>query len=178
MTEIAARGSQLSPCGAYRYSLTFGWVRAREQLQLLTVCIMHPSMTDGQYDDPVVNKCISLAMRNGYNGLRIVALYARRVAQAADLRTLADPIGPDNQEALETALAGPGAFVCAWGQLRWGGAAQPEAVGRFVTTARQTALSCFGKHTDGTPRSPMHISPTAGLVPWVPPCTAVAQAGG
>lgn len=58
-------GADISPCGAYRYTLWRRWGDGR----VLTVIGLNPSTADATQDDPTIRRCIGFARREGCAGL-------------------------------------------------------------------------------------------------------------
>ncbi len=76
---------------------------------------MNPSTADATVDDPTVSKCIKLARFWEYGGIVLVNLFAWRATNKSVLRTVADPIGPRNDQEIMKALVGVEDVLLAWG---------------------------------------------------------------
>lgn len=106
----------LSPCGRYRY-----WLR-RPMLNLLppvAFLMLNPSTADATDDDPTIRRCLGYARDWGLGDLIVVNLFAWRSTNPNELYLAADPVGPDNDDAIVAAVelvtAAGGKAVAAWG---------------------------------------------------------------
>lgn len=102
----------LSRCRTYRYELWRQW-------GVGPPCVfvgLNPSTADETSDDPTIRKCVAYAKRWGYGSLCMVNLFAFRATQPKDLRTAADPIGPENDATLRRVAKKAGIIIAAWGK--------------------------------------------------------------
>ena len=166
--------AEISACGQYRYLLTRWWGdqsltnRMRQRSPLFVM--LNPSTADATQDDHTIRKCRGFATRWGYEGFKVVNLYAYRATDPRDLRDAGYPVGPINQPVVTTeifsALRLNVPIVCAWG-----GMAEPTAVERFrgwVAEARgEVDLHCLGvTGKSGMPRHPLMLAYATPLEPW------------
>lgn len=156
-------GALISPCGVYRYALERRWRSAPP----MVFCMLNPSTADAEVDDPTIRRCKSFAEREGCGGIYVVNLFAFRATNPTDLKSAADPVGPDNVRAIGEGLlislmGGP--FVAAWGahSLAGGQAA------RLVERARDfdVKIHCLGKTQTGAPKHPLYLRADAPLEVW------------
>ncbi len=109
------RDACISLDGLYRYSLTRIW-NPRSGQRLMGVIMLNPSKADANDDDPTINLCIKTAMKYGFDGIYVVNLFAWRCKDPNALTRVADPLGPDNNEAIWEMLARTSDVrVAAWG---------------------------------------------------------------
>jgi len=101
----------LSPCGLYRYELSREWGRGPK----LAFIMLNPSTADAEVDDPTIRRCKGFARDAGYDGIVVGNLFAWRATKPTELKTVADPIGPDNYTALTNIISNAPIVVCAWG---------------------------------------------------------------
>lgn len=103
--------ARFSSCMQYRYELTRRWGDGAE------VCwvMLNPSTADAAKDDPTIRRCVGFAKRWGYGALTVVNLFAWRSTQRAVLKTLADPVGTDNDRSILEAVGRSESTVIAWG---------------------------------------------------------------
>lgn len=145
------RDALISPDGLYRYWLTREWGNAPG------ICwvMLNPSTADADVDDPTIRRCISFSKREGFGWLVVVNLYAYRATDPAVLRTVADPIGPDNNGHIETAIEGTVTTVAAWG------AHEPPP---WSQIRQGYPMDCLGTTKAGHPRHPLYVK---GDTPFV-----------
>lgn len=105
----------LSACGKYRYALGRAWdplerewdVRYElgrsdweENRPVFSIVMLNPSTADHAVDDPTIRKCIHFAKQEGCGALLVRNLFAWRATDPKELRGVADPAGPRNEEVL------------------------------------------------------------------------------
>lgn len=144
----------LSPCQPYRYALWRKWSDAPPVLFVM----LNPSTADETQDDPTIRRCMAFARQWGHGGLIVGNLFALRSPHPADLRTCADPIGPDNDAWLIRLAQQSTAAVAAWGNH-----------GAFMNRGQEVAarfpkLRCLGLTKRGQPRHPLYVPADASLV--------------
>lgn len=143
------KGARFSPCGLYRYLLWREWDGTRA---VLVWVMLNPSTADAEHDDATIRKVIGFAKAWGYGSILVLNLFAYRSTKPAGLRTVADPIGPDNDAILLTIAAKGVDVVCAWGANA--DPARALAVRRYF---QRIPLTCLGTTKDGQPRHPLYV---------------------
>lgn len=146
--------------GEYRYTLLRRW---REGPQVCWV-MLNPSTADAFEDDPTIRRCISFSKREGFGGLVVVNLFARRCTRPVHLKDPGDPVGPRNDKSTWQAIAASHDVYAAWG-------ACPLAVQRAGTVkayAEACGLDvwCLGTTKAGAPKHPLYVKGDAELVRW------------
>lgn len=101
----------LSPCGLYRYKLAREWGTGHK----LAFIMLNPSTADAEQDDPTIRRCMRFARDTSFDGIEVGNLFAWRATKRAELTTVPDPIGPDNDAALIEVIKRAPIVVCAWG---------------------------------------------------------------
>lgn len=144
----------LSRCQTYRYALWRRWSDAPPVLFIM----LNPSTADETQDDPTIRRCMAFARRWGHGGIVVGNLFALRSPHPADLRTCADPIGPDNDAWLTRLAQDCTAVVGAWGNH-----------GTFMNRGQEVAarfpnLRCLGLTKRLQPRHPLYVPADAPLV--------------
>jgi hypothetical protein len=86
-----------SPCRKYRYTLTRTWV---PDLPLINFVMLNPSTADEVVNDPTVERCERRARMWNCGGLIVTNIFAWRSTDPDELRRVADPVGPDKDDAL------------------------------------------------------------------------------
>lgn len=102
----------LSPCGAYRYTLTRG---AGLGARLVNWIMLNPSTADAHINDPTIIRCIGYTRDWGYGDLVVTNLFSLRSTDPKGLRGHPDPVGPDNDRHLAEQARRADLVVCAWG---------------------------------------------------------------
>ena len=154
-----SRDAVISPCGRYRYRLTRTWDHAKPPLPWI---MLNPSTADANIDDPTIRRCMSFARREGAGGIEVLNLFALRSPKPSDLRKVADPIGPDNDEWIREVLHPHGRVVAAWGAYSaW------ERVAEVMDLVRGIRFLCLGRTGAGHPKHPLYISGDQPLVDFV-----------
>lgn len=158
-----ARTAILSPDGRYRYRLTRWWESGYHRRCVFVM--LNPSTADANIDDPTIRRCMSFARREGYGGIEVVNLFAMRTTRPVHLKEAADPVGPENNSYLRSALIGHSMVIAAWGAHKM--AAIP---GRALAAMANGAppLHCLGTTKDGSPRHPLYLKETTPLQRWEP----------
>lgn len=108
---ILPPGALFSACDTYRYLLWRHWADG----PFCCFIMLNPSTADATRNDPTVRRCIGFAKSWGFAGLDVVNIFALRSTDPKVLRKHADPIGPDNDEAIRVAVRRCHLVVCAWG---------------------------------------------------------------
>lgn len=163
------KGAEISPCGTYRYRL---WRHWGDSYRRLTFVMLNPSTADAKDDDPTIRKCMGFARRLGYSGISIVNLFALRATDPRELTKAEDPVGPENDETLRTALATAHRFVVAWGASTKAKKVFQPRRDWFVEECRPLIddgrALCLGTTKSGEPRHPLMLSYDTSLERWRP----------
>jgi hypothetical protein len=162
--DVDDRGAVFSPCGRYRYRLwrATGAPRDRRDRRVLWV-MLNPSTADADRDDATIRRVIGFSRRWGYWRLDVCNLFAWRATDPAELTTVADPVGPENDghivQACETA-----ADVI----LAWGGCMPPRFGNRPLAVLRllNRPLHCLGRTQAGQPAHPLRLPNDLDTMPW------------
>jgi hypothetical protein len=157
------RSATFDPTGQYRYLLQRRW-QARGAT--VTFIMLNPSQADAQRDDPTLRACLGFAQRWGYARLVVVNLFAYRTPYPRCLKTLADPIGPENDAYVLQAAAAAAQIILAWGN---GGSLghRDQAILRLLAPYPQN-LFCLGLTQAGQPRHPLYLQRTLKPMRWLP----------
>jgi hypothetical protein len=116
--------------------------------------MLNPSTATHQALDPTVRRCIGYAEEWGYEELEVGNLFAFRATDPRELRTAADPVGPDNDAHLVGLADRCLLVVCAWG-ARGGLNGRAEAVCRLLAGRPLHLLRLTG---GGHPGHPLYLS--------------------
>lgn len=163
--EVYADAS-LSPCGTYRYVLTRDWF-PKTRGHVLWI-MLNPSKADALVDDPTIRRCIGFARSWGFDGITVCNLFALRSRDPELLRAHPDPVGPANDDVLETLLAakGTGLAVAAWG-VNGAWMRRDLDVIRLAKFAGRD-LHALRITRAGHPAHPLYLPADTTPVPWFP----------
>jgi hypothetical protein len=158
----------ITPDGRYRYHL-------RRQLAddptapAMVFIMLNPSTADATTDDATIRRCKGFAEREGYGALEVVNLFAWRATDPQELRTVPDPVGPDNDRHILAAATRAGTVVAGWGAYVLSlGMVGAERVGWVAGKLERAGvqLCCLGISGAGQPRHPLMLRADAPLQPW------------
>ena len=155
--DTMRREATFDPTTLYRYSLRRCWDDTRTGVCWI---MLNPSTADEFRDDPTVRRCINFSRQWGYGSLEVVNIFAYRATLPSDLWPLDDPIGPDNDAAIDAAAARASLVVAAWGTH--GGYRGRGA----EVAARLTGAKCLGLSKGGYPRHPLYVRGNVQLVEY------------
>lgn len=169
--EVPDRYAVISDDGLYRYTLGRVW---GDPGSAAVFVMLNPSTADADQDDPTIRRCIGFAKALGCGALHVVNLYAYRATNPADLWTVPDPVGPDNDQILADAAHRAQVehrpLIVAWGaNARADRVEQVLALPGF----RDNALA-LGVTKAGAPRHPLYLRADARAERWPDPATQVA----
>lgn len=88
-TPDVQKAAYLSADGLYRFALHRWW---GDGIRLGFV-MLNPSTADAEIDDPTIRRCMGFARTLGFDGIRVVNLYAYRATKPADLWKADEPTG-------------------------------------------------------------------------------------
>ena len=107
-------GACFSPCRVWRYTLWRRW----EECDLSRMCVfvcLNPSTADETKNDPTVTRCINFSKAWGFSGFVMLNLFGFRATDPKEMKAAADPVGPENDSAIEAVCRQAGRVVFAWG---------------------------------------------------------------
>lgn len=106
------RDATFSPCETYRYQLHREW---HQGLPTVLFVMLNPSTADANVDDNTIQRCIGYGMQWGYGRLLVGNLFGLRSTDPDNLKTVEDPVGPDNDRHLIEMAGQADLVVAAWG---------------------------------------------------------------
>ncbi len=116
-SKVSARFSE---CGKYRYELAEIWDPRRP---LILWILMNPSVACLDYSDPTLRRTGNFARAWGYGGQLIGNVHAYRATDKNRLLAVQDPVGPENDAAIQAMARRAKTVVLAYG-------APPKKLGR------------------------------------------------
>ena len=156
------REAVISGCGQYRYLLRRVWDEDKEQV---TFVMLNPSTADAETDDATIRSCVRLSKSWGYGGFGVVNLFAWRATDPKELTKAVDPIGPMNDDHIETAVVYTDFTVCAWGAHKMAAERAPRVLD--IICRRRDYAHCIGTTKSGAPKHPLYIK--TGTMPEIYP---------
>ena len=149
-----------SDCESYRYLLTRVWGSGPKALFIM----LNPSTATEVQNDPTVERCERRARALGFGSFRVTNIFAYRATDPQVMRSVADPVGPDNDAAIWRSLDWADQVICAWGNhgLHMGRGAQVRAMLRD-SGARLFHLGLTGQDQ---PRHPLYVGYDQQPQPW------------
>lgn len=151
-------GAIFSPCRRYRYLL---WRRWNDK----PACVfgmLNPSDADAAINDRTVARCQKWAYAWGFGALFVWNLFAFRTKHPLEMMAAADPIGPDNDRYILSAVANAGLIVCAWGSN--GGYLDRDR--HVLALLRGHDLYALAFTNDQRPRHPLYLSGRSTPTLW------------
>lgn len=106
------RGAYFSPCRAYRYKLWRTWDSTKPKVMFL---MLNPSTADEVHNDPTVERCERRARLMGFGGLVVCNIFAYRATDPQEMKSVIDPVGPENNQVIAALANDVAQIVCAWG---------------------------------------------------------------
>ncbi|HHS94141.1 MAG TPA: DUF1643 domain-containing protein [Rhodobacterales bacterium] len=142
-----------SDCERYRYSLTRVWEPGGRKVLFV---MLNPSTATEVQNDPTVERCERRARALGFGAFRVANIFAWRDTDPRKMRAAADPVGPDNDEAIAASAAWADQVICAWG-THGAHLARGVAVEALLRKPGQP-LYHLGLTKAGHPKHPLYIS--------------------
>lgn len=145
--------AQFSTDRVYRYDLLRKWNQGNS---ICTFVLLNPSTADEFTNDPTVARCQKRAQMLGFDGVRVLNVFAYRSTDPKKLREVSDPIGAENDGVIsfimgkrETKLV-----ICGWGMHAG------DRGRRVLELIRNSGKPphALGLNSDGSPQHPLYLS--------------------
>jgi hypothetical protein len=146
----------------YRYVLWRGWEPisgALTQSGYVAFVGLNPSEAKATVDDLTVRRCWRWARAWGYSRMAMLNVFAYRSASPKALGTVADPVGPSNDDRIREITASADLVIAAWG-LR--GSARENVVADLILRDRDD-IHVLALTREFHPRHPRGLA--SSLVP-------------
>ncbi|NLS19850.1 DUF1643 domain-containing protein [Rhizobium sp. P40RR-XXII] len=162
---LLQRTAIFSECGLYRYLLEHDFGGSGP---VVSLGMINPAEANEEKNDHTMTKVDGFCARLGASKVVVWNPFALVAKDVRDLRTAADPIGPENDAYIERAIRGADIHIVAWGPLsklpkpllnRW------RSVVDVLNRAGAKPM-CWGTALDGHPRHPLMLAYATPLVPW------------
>lgn len=154
--------TRFSDCKKYRYTLVRKFHDVPKPNYLIFL-MLNPSKADEIADDPTIKRCISFAKQMGYDGLLVLNCYAYRSTDARQLKLVADPIGPENDNYIKSYASLFPDVICAWGNN-----AEKHRAASVVKILKEVGAKmwCFKINGTGHPKHPLFVSSNQEPIPF------------
>ena len=176
--EYVDKGAKFSTCERYRYRLWRQWQpqisqplqgeRVTRESSLPHVCVfvgLNPSTADGERDDPTIRRCVGFAKALGCDRVEIVNLFAFRATKPQTMQAAREPVGAQNNAAIEAVCKKANYCIAAWG-VRGGFEGRDRVVCQMLSGLR-IPLYCLGLTKGGFPKHPLYLPKSTPIRPWL-----------
>lgn len=154
-TDISVYSSDMK----YRYAFARWW--ASDGPFVLWVGANPGTGDTEQRHRPTLDRCITRSRAWSTSGVLVGNLFAARSKAIKEIRSMSDPVGPHNDEALLLLTRLADRTIVAWGN--WGRMGERAVrVGRLLSEPK-----CLGLTAAGQPRHPLYVPLSESLVPWL-----------
>jgi hypothetical protein len=154
-----------STCRRYRYTLTHDFADlfgAPAGAGYVAWIGLNPSTADEGRLDPTLWRLRAYTHRFGFRAFKMLNLFAYRATDPCVLKTVADPVGPENDHYLLEVCRQAALVVCCWG-------ADGEDRGRdrqVIELLRGIPLHALALTKMGHPRHPLYLKGTCRPIPF------------
>ena len=135
----------LSADNIYRYQLSRIWDEEKPKILFI---MLNPSTADEFVEDPTIRRVVNYAKDWGYGGVYVGNLYAFRSTDPKGLKCIADPIGPENINHIQTLISLVDKVIYAWGNEQ----KEPNWLKKIVETPY-----CIEISKKGIPKHPLYL---------------------
>ncbi|RBI73965.1 hypothetical protein DQW77_08200 [Roseovarius sp. TE539] len=151
-----------SDCEKYRYLLTRTWDTCGQRALFI---MLNPSTATEVQNDPTVERCERRARTLGFGAFRVTNIFAWRETDPGKMRAVPDPVGPENDHAIEESCAWADRIIAAWGAH----GAHLNRGARVRDLLRRTGrpVHHLGLTQAGHPRHPLYIAYSKEPEPWL-----------
>jgi hypothetical protein len=150
-------GAIFSPCRTWRYQL---WRRWDPDKPTVLFIALNPSTADAEKLDPTCTRCMDFAKRWGFGTYLMCNLFGFRSTDPRGLATAADPVGPENDWHIQTAVESATTVVAAWGRHQGIG----ERAGEVLSMI--PVAHCLRVTKNGFPWHPLYVPGNTRLVEY------------
>ncbi|HEX6285988.1 MAG TPA: DUF1643 domain-containing protein [Acidimicrobiia bacterium] len=145
----------------YRYWLTRVWDVGQPPVSWV---MLNPSTATETVDDPTIRRVVAFSRLWGFGSALVVNLFALRSVSPETLARHPDPVGPENDSAIERAIGSADLVVVAWGNhgLKLNPKTRTPRSSEVAALLSGVNPRCLGLTASGQPRHPLYL----------PSCTA------
>ena len=164
-------GAVFSPCRKYRYSLWRRWDCRRTLFDITStgddLCGfigVNPSTADEIENDRTVSRCITFARDWGFTGMVMLNCFGYRNTDPEIMFAEDEPVGPENNDALEYFVNRLPRIVAAWGNAGLHRGRSTEV--RQILRGRDNVFH-LGMTEAGEPKHPLYLLRTTEPELWL-----------
>ena len=139
------KGAIFSTDNIYRYQLSRIWDDSKPKILFI---MLNPSTADEFVEDPTIRRVVNYAKDWGYGGVYVGNLYAFRSTDPKGLKSIADPVGPENINHIQTLISLVDKVIYAWGNEQ----KEPDWLKKIVETPY-----CIEISKKGIPKHPLYL---------------------
>ena len=139
------KAAVLSADNSYRYQLSRIWDEEKPKILFI---MLNPSTADEFVEDPTIRRVVNFAKDWGYGGVYVGNLYAFRSTDPKGLKSIEDPIGPENMTHIQALISLVDKVVYAWGNDQ----KEPEWLKKIID-----APYCIEISKKGIPKHPLYL---------------------
>lgn len=153
--------ARYSDCEEYRYDLTRVWDETGRKVMFL---MLNPSTATEVQNDPTVERCERRARTLGYGAFRVCNIFAYRATDPKVMRSVDDPVGPLNDDAIRQGIDWADDVVAAWGTH---GAHMKRGIAvEQLLRDTQAKPKHLGLSKEGHPKHPLYIGYAVQPADW------------
>lgn len=152
-----------SPDRVYRYELTREVNALGEGM--VAFGMLNGSKANEHVNDPTVTRTIGFARQWGYRWLRVVNAFGLAATDPKELYSHPDPVGPENDLYIATAMLESDQFIVAWGIHGALHGRGEKVLGMLLRMAPQRVYH-LGLTKGGYPKHPLYLPKTAERRPF------------
>lgn len=162
MDLLTTSDAEFSACERYRYTLMRSWADG----PTITYILLNPSTATAEEDDATVLRCRRRAIELGCGTMYVANLFALRSTDPEGLYEVDDPVGPDNDAAIQRLAVLADTVVCGWGNH---GAHQDRGTA-VLTMLRDAGITphCLAVTGEGQPWHPLYLAYSLQPMPLPP----------
>ncbi len=147
-----------SPDRRYRYTLIHRWddlLTPPRGRRIAWICL-NPSTADEDQLDPTLRRIRGFSEAWGYTHFVMLNAFAFRATVPADMKTAADPVGPDNDHWIAHWAESAEQVMVGWGEH--GAHHDRHAQVQALLDPRKTF--CLARNASGQPKHPLYVART------------------
>lgn len=161
MRKGTPNGARFSDDRKYRYLLWRKWGEGGGPGHYVAFIGLNPSKANEVDSDNTITRLINFAKAWGFDGMRMLNLFALVSTDPRGLARVDDPVGEQNNAMIERIVRRYPLTVCCWGAHRFAASRQASLLPRLREWSAD--LKCFGRTSPsrlfpgGAPKHPLYL---------------------
>ena len=148
----------------YRYLFECSWSLGN---RFVTFILLNPSIGNVTQTDPTLARCMYYAKLWGYDGFKVVNLFAYISTDPTRLNEVRDPIGPENDRYIRIAVDQSETVVLAWGSNITSECSK-QRMQETLELVRHKRPQCLKMTKDGNyPQHPLYLPKNLEPIPYI-----------